>query len=71
MANGLIKLTGCECLHQEDKELLDIMIYDAILRRRELYESERKQAAKSTDLSLLKSYESFIDHVQNFKTCKK
>lgn len=71
MVSGLIKLTECECLSQDDKEILMNIIDDAISRRRELYESNRKPVVKSVNQSLLKSYESFIDLVQNFKTCRK
>jgi len=71
MTNGLIKLTECECISQDDKEILMNIIDDAISRRRELYESDRMPALKSVDQSLLKSYESFVELVQHFKTCRK
>ena len=70
MGNNQIKLTECECLSQDDKEILMNIIDDAISRKRQLYESDRKPVAKAIDQSLLKSYESFEDLVQNFKTCK-
>lgn len=70
VTKGLIKLTECECIPQDDKEILMNIVDDTISRRRELYELvNRKPVVKSVDQSLLKSYESFIDLVQNFKTC--
>ncbi len=71
MVNSVVKLTECKCLSQNDKEILMNIVDDAISRRRELYESDRKPALKSVDQSLLKSYESFIELVQHFKTCQK
>lgn len=65
-----IKLSKCECISQDDKEMLMNMVEDAISKRRESYGSfDRKPAGRATDISLIKSYERFIELVQHFKTC--